>query len=93
MENQVKGDKKAVAYLMEKMEVLGANALKDFDTKPVYTFRSSKNERYDMLLKAIRKTYPNKEIREFTVGPIIGSHLGSGCTGIGFEGADRLDIG
>ncbi|MCL1901006.1 MAG: DegV family protein [Firmicutes bacterium] len=92
IENKVKGDRKAVNYILDKVKKLGDDARPDFLDNPIYLFRTSANERYDLLKKEIKEKYPDAKIKESIVGPIIGTHLGCGCALISFEGAERIDI-
>jgi len=92
IENKVKGDRKAVNYVLDKVKKLGDDARPDFLDNPIYLFRTSGNERYDLLKQEIKQKYPDAKIKESIVGPIIGTHLGCGCALILFEGAKRLDF-
>jgi len=92
IENTMKGGKKAIQYVLSKAEQFGEKARPDFAKGKLYLFRSSKSELYDELKKAIIEKYPQAQIREYLIGPIIGTHVGCGTAALIFEGAPRLDI-
>jgi len=92
IENTVKGSKKAINYVLNKIETLGVKAKANFFDSPIYLIRSSQSELYDEFKEALIKEYPKAKIKESVVGPIVGTHLGGGCAIAVFEGAERLDI-
>jgi len=96
MENKVRGNIKAIKYLVSRMEKYGEKYAKDqnidFSKSTVWVVRTSKSELYDGLLVAVREAYPDLNIKTGIVGPIIGSHLGCGGVALLFHGAPRLNI-
>ena len=92
VENTMKGNKKAIKYILGNVEKMGVHAVPDFFKNPIYLARTSKNELFDEMKRAFTEKYPQAVIKEYTVGPIIGTHLGDGCAIALFEGAPRLDI-
>ena len=92
MENKMRGNIKAVKYILARMEKYGEKFDKDFATQTVWVVRTSNSDLYDLLKRSIISTYPNLTIREGIVGPIIGTHLGCGGVCVLWEGAPRLDI-
>ena len=95
-ENKMRGNIKAIQYVMEKMVKYGEKWCKenggDFKKSTVWVVRSSKSEIFDQVLVKLRASYPDIHIKTFAVGPIIGSHLGCGAVGVLWNGAPRLDI-
>ncbi|MCL1900851.1 MAG: DegV family protein [Firmicutes bacterium] len=92
IENKVKGDRKAVEYVLDKVREYGASARPDFSDNTVYFYYSSKNSIYDELRQTFMEIYPNVVLKESRIGPVIGTHVGSDCAAISFEGVKRLDI-
>ena len=88
MESKMRGNQKAVKYILSRMEKYGINLL----SQTVWVVRTSKSELYDLTLSSIKSQYPTMKIRTAIVGPIIGTHLGCGGVGVLFVGAPRLDI-
>jgi len=91
-ENKMRGANNAIEYLLSKMEELGVKAGTDFSKQMVYLVRTSKSQLYDDFKTAFLAKYPKAKYTERIVGPIIGTHLGSGGICILFEGARRLDV-
>jgi len=89
--DKIRGGKHAVKYFMEKLEKMAPTPGYDYHGKPIYVVRTTKNEVYDLLKEAVKVKYPHAHVVEGIVGPIVGSHVGSGCAAIIFEGAPRLD--
>jgi DegV family protein with EDD domain len=96
MESKMRGNQKAVKYLLSRMEKFGEKYCKDnnldFFNQTIWVARTSKNEITDLLLASVKSQYPKMKIRTGIVGPIIGTHLGCGGAGLLFIGAPRLDI-
>jgi len=93
IENTVKGTRKAIKYLINKIEELGVDVLREeFFKNPVYLIRTSKNENYDELKREFLNKYPDAVIKETIIGPIVGTHVGGGAAAVIFEGSKRLDI-
>jgi len=92
IENKIKGDRKAVEYVLDKVYELGASARPDFNDNTVYFYYSSRSSIYDELRQIFMERYPNVVIRESRIGPVIGTHVGCDCSAISFEGVKRLDI-
>jgi len=91
-ENKMRGAGKAIEYVISKMEELGQKHGTDFSKQMVYLVRTSKSQIFDDFKAAALKKYPKLKYTERIVGPIIGTHLGSGGICILFEGAQRLDV-
>jgi len=92
IESKAKGDKKAIGYVMGKMQEFGENVRKDFGTSTIWVARTSESKMLGDLKTTITKKYPNATIKDGIIGPVIGSHLGCGAVIVFFEGAPRLDI-
>lgn len=92
VENTVKGNKKSIAYLMEKLQKLGVEAKTDFFEKPIYLLHSCEKALAAELEAAIKEKYPQAKVNFGLVGPIIGTHLGDGSVAIAFEGEKTLGI-
>jgi len=92
IENKAKGTKKAVSYLMEKLEELGDMANPDFLDSSMYILRTTKTDTYDELKKEIQSKYPSVTLKEGIIGPVIGTHVGGEAVAIIFVGAPKLDI-
>ena len=92
IENKMKGNKHAIDYVLAKMQKLGKDVNKNFDTSTVYVVRTSQSKLYEDTKAAVAKKYPNMKMKEGIVGPIIGSHLGCNSTIVIFEGAKRLEV-
>jgi len=92
VESSAKGTKKAVKYVMDKMEQYGSNLMQDFKTQTVYIVHSTPNSTYDRLKEKIMKNYPSLKIKELMLGPIIGAHVGCDIAAVVFQSTERLDI-
>ena len=96
VENKVRGNIKAVKYILSRMEKYGDKYMKenggDFSKSTVWVVRTSNSDLYTMLHDNIRATYPDIHIKTGIVGPVIGTHLGNGGAAVLFHGAPRLDI-
>lgn len=92
VEKTIKGERKAVEYLVSKFRELGVNAGIDYSQHPVYILHSFNEELFAQLEKALREQFPNINIKKGLVGPVIGTHVGEGLIGIIFEGCRRLNI-
>lgn len=93
VQNKMKGPRKAVAYLMEKMETLGEKCNPNFMNGTAYLARTTRGEIYELLKKAIAEKYPTLKVKECIVGTVVGTHLGNTAVALIFEGGARLDIG
>ena len=71
---KIKGEKKAVSYFMSMLEEKG----EDLDKYPIVVVDADNREFKDKLLQKIKETYPNTEIWDYPVGPVIGTHCGPG---------------
>ena len=93
IENKMKGNIKAVKYLVSRMEKYGEKHVGgDFSKSTVWVVRTSKSDLVDLTVASIRAVYPEVKIRHGIVGPIIGTHLGNGGVAVLWNGAPRLDI-
>lgn len=92
IENTMKGNKKAIQYVLDKIEDFGVKARADFFDSALYIMRTSRSEMYEEFVQAVNSKYPQIRIKEMIVGPIVGTHLGDGCAIAIFEGAKRPDI-
>jgi len=92
IESKAKGMTMAIEYLLKKMHQYGEKANPNFAKGTVYIARTTEDKSYEQLKSAITKKYPAMTIKEGRVGPVIGSHLGSGAILVFFEGAPRLTI-
>lgn len=92
IETTIKGSKKAIQFVLDKIENNGIKVRPNFSDTPLYILRTSKSDLYTEFLQSIKTKYPNNKIKEMVVGPIIGTHLGDGCAAVIFEGAKRPDI-
>lgn len=92
IENTIKGNKKAIQYVLDKIENNGVKARKNFFDSTLYVLRTSKSEVYTEFLQSVKTNYPQAKIKELIVGPIIGTHLGDGCAIVVFEGAQRPEV-
>jgi len=86
------GAKKAVKYLVDKVEEMGAKVRDKFMDTTLYIVRTTKGEIYEDIKKALAEKFPKLKVKEGIMGPTIGTHAGSTATAILFEGAPRLDL-
>ena len=92
VETSVKGSRKALKFLVKQTEKRAENKKETYDGKPIYLMRTNDTEQYTELKKLVEKKYPKAIIKENKIGPIIGTHTGSGTVGILFQGKARLDV-
>jgi len=92
IENKMKGSKHAIDYVLTKMQKFGKDINKNFDSNTAYIIRTSQSKLFDDTKDAIAKKYPNMNMKEGLIGPIIGSHLGCNSVAVIFEGAKRLEV-
>jgi len=86
VESTVRGLGKAMEYLLAQIEKHHGK------TDKFYITRSTKSDTYTKFREMLCAKYPNAVVKESLVGPIIGTHVGSGTVGIFFEGDPRLNI-
>jgi len=91
-ESKMRGNLKAIKYILSRMDKFGDKYNKDFGTSTVWVVRTSQSELHQQLKASIKSAYPSVTIKEAIVGPIIGTHLGCGGVAVLFRGAPRLDI-
>jgi len=92
LENKMRGNAKAINYVLSKMKELGQDANEKFFDQTFYLARTSESPLFNELKTAIIHRYPNIKIKQSIVNPIIGTHLGCGIAAVLFEGARRLNI-
>jgi len=92
IENKMKGSHKAIQYILEKIETLGAKADSNFLKGTLYFVRTSPSKIYDDMKVAVLEKYPSLNVKEGIIGPIIGSHMGGSGIAVIFCGAKRLTI-
>ncbi|MDR0462052.1 MAG: DegV family protein [Christensenellaceae bacterium] len=92
IENKERGNKKAIKYVLSRMEKYGEKADANFAKSTVWVVRTSKSDLFEEVIASIRAAYPDVHIRTAIVGPVIGTHLGCGGVAILWQGAPRLDI-
>ena len=70
------------------------SAIEKYATSPneIYMIRTTQSETFNQIAKGLSDKYPKAKIVEGRVGPIIGTHVGSGALGICFQGKPRLDV-
>jgi len=83
---------KAAAWYLNAIAKYAASPNEDFAGKTIQAIRTSQSETYTHILGALKEKYPKAIIKESRVGPIIGSHVGSGAFGFCFIGKPRLDV-
>jgi DegV family protein with EDD domain len=76
---KVKGRKKAIATLAEKLE----SEKVDLDY-PVTVLTTELGEDYDLLNAGIKERFPSAQLWPCRVGPVIGCHCGPGTLGVVF---------
>jgi len=91
-ENKMRGNQKAIRYVLSRMEKFGEKHSSDFAKSTVWVVRTSQSDIADATRAAIVSAYPGVTIKDAIVGPIIGTHLGCGGVCVLFRGAPRLDI-
>ncbi|MDR3216294.1 MAG: DegV family protein [Clostridiaceae bacterium] len=74
------GSKKALNYLIDEIK---KSLDEDFDA-PIVVVNADDEEASAGLTASIREAYPDKEIWEQPVGPVIGAHCGPGTIGLIF---------
>jgi len=92
IESKQRGASNAISYIIDKMNELGERANPNFLNQAIYLTRTGESQLYSDFKSAIQKKYPNIEIKESHVCPIIGTHLGAGSVIALWEGAERLEI-
>ena len=90
IDTAVKGTKKAIQYLLDKIEQLNGGT--DFCQRPLMLTHSCAYELRDEFEAAFKKRFQNAVIEKGIVGPAIGTHLGSGAIGFAFTGEKRLKV-
>jgi DegV family protein with EDD domain len=92
IENKERGNKKAIKYVISRMEKYGEKFNPNFKNSTVWLVRTSNSELFEELKSSVRAAYPDIHIKTGIVGPIIGTHLGCGGAAVLWQGAPRLDI-
>jgi len=83
---KVRGRKAALKMLLDKMEELGKDRLKD---QVIFICQADCGEEAEMVAKQIKERYDVKEVFINYIGPVIGSHTGPGTMGVFFLGEHR----
>lgn len=92
IEKAVRGTKKAIDYVLGKMEAQAQNSGIDITENTVYISHSSAKGNLEEMKSALAKRFPGIRLKEGMVGPIIGAHVGAGTVAVAFVGEERLDI-
>lgn len=82
---QVSGRKKS---LMTMCEIAKRNA-ENVENETVYVLHSAAEEDAKMFAEMIKSALNPKEIKIYSIGPVIGAHCGPGTIGIGFKSKTR----
>jgi len=90
--SKAKGQSKALQMLIELSSKYSDKSNPDFAGSTIYIARSSKSETYENMKKIVFEKYPQANVKEVIIGPVIGTHLGCGAVGFIFKGEPRLDI-
>ncbi len=85
VKEKIKGHKKGINFLLEKLEKKGV----DIDKNPVFISHADSLDDAVLLDKLIKERFPVKETYINYIGPVIGSHTGTGTAVIFFLGDDR----
>ncbi|MCL2847692.1 MAG: DegV family protein [Firmicutes bacterium] len=89
---KAKGNIKAIKTILELAEKHKDPQNADFSKETAYIVRTSKSDSYENLKTAVINAYPNINLKEVIVGPVVGTHLGCGGIGFVFIGKPRLDL-
>jgi fatty acid-binding protein DegV len=89
IEGKARNEKRLVDYLLNKIKTTGEDVVENFGKGIIYVARSSRSKLYDTILAAVRERYPEAEIRERIIGPIIGAHFGLDAVAIVHDGIAR----
>jgi len=96
IENKIRGNQKAVKYILSRMEKYGDKYAKenggDFINSSIWIARTSNSELFELVKSSVHSAYPNIKIKIGIVGSVVGTHLGGGGVAVLFHGAPRLDI-
>jgi DegV family protein with EDD domain len=92
IESKIRGNFKAVKYILSRMEKFGEKHVPDFAKSTVWVVRTSQSELFELVRDSIRSVYPDITIKTGIVGPVVGSHLGCGAVAVLFRGDRRLDL-
>ena len=85
--DKVKGRKKALIALVDKMEVEGKN----LDGQKIYICHADCLDDAQFIERKVKERFPNiGEIVIWYVGPVIGTHSGPGTAGLFFLGEKRV---
>ena len=81
----VKGSKKSIEALLDKMETL----VEEPEGQRIFIIQGDCLEETEGLAAMIREKFPVAEVVIGNVGPVIGSHTGKGVIALFFLGKDR----
>jgi len=79
--DKIKGEKKAIAYFMDRLAEEGD----ELDKYPIVCLDADNPELKAKLLAKIKEAYPNSEIWDYPIGPVIGTHCGPGTIAVIFH--------
>ena len=82
---KVKGEKKAVNYFMNMLEEKGS----ELDKYPIVVLDADNKEMKEKILAKVKEAYPDSEIWDYPIGPVIGTHCGPGTVGVIFHSKTR----
>lgn len=80
-----KGNRKSIAYMIDKMKEIGEN-IADY---PIVIIDAISHENAELLKQEILKFIPDADIWHQPIGPTIGTHCGPGTVGVVFHAKQR----
>lgn len=84
-EATAKGNRKSIAFLVDKMKEIGANVA-DY---PIVIIDANSSDNAKLLKEEILKAIPDADVWYQPIGPTIGTHCGPGTVGIVFHSKQR----
>lgn len=78
-----RGTRNALLYLMKRLRTDAEHP----ETQTILIAHADCQEKAEMLRNAVKEEYPKADVRMYSIGPIIGSHVGNGMCAMVFGGA------
>ena len=92
IEKKIKGNHKAVDYVIKQLKDYGNIKEASEYSGDIYLAHSNCEQNAFTLRDAVLEVYPKANVKIGLIGPIIGTHVGEGTVALIFEGKERLDL-
>ncbi|MCL2177047.1 MAG: DegV family protein [Firmicutes bacterium] len=89
IESRQRGTNRAIDYIVSKIEQRADCKYKHI---PVYILHTVAPDKFAQLKDVLAKKFPDIVLKEINLGPVVGTHVGTGAVGLSFVGKKRVDV-